>query len=102
MQLGPNMKRLRELDVGDSVKACVIAGPAGPIGVGGQRFHGIRWRDRRCRRARVRPRGRCSIRNGNPDQERLDAQRLCEPGIRIDRRWPGAEVDGWRLISEAY
>ena len=27
MQLGPNMKRLRELDVGDSVKACVIAGP---------------------------------------------------------------------------
>lgn len=28
MQLGPNMKRLREMDVADSVKACVIAGPA--------------------------------------------------------------------------
>jgi len=27
VQLGPNMKRLRELDVADSVKACVIAGP---------------------------------------------------------------------------
>ena len=27
MQLGPNMKRLREMDVGDSVKASVIAGP---------------------------------------------------------------------------
>lgn len=27
MQLGSNMKRLREMDVGDSVKACVIAGP---------------------------------------------------------------------------
>ena len=27
MQLGPNMKRLRELDVGESIKACVIAGP---------------------------------------------------------------------------
>ncbi len=27
MQLGPNMKRLREMDVADSVKACVIAGP---------------------------------------------------------------------------
>jgi hypothetical protein len=27
VQLGPNMKRLRELDVGDSIKACVIAGP---------------------------------------------------------------------------
>ena len=26
MQLGPNMKRLRELDVADSVKACVISG----------------------------------------------------------------------------
>ena len=28
MQLGPNMKRLREMDVAASVKACVIAGPA--------------------------------------------------------------------------
>jgi len=28
MQLGPNMKRLREMDVGDTVKACVTAGPA--------------------------------------------------------------------------
>ena len=27
MQLGPTMKRLRELDVGESIKACVIAGP---------------------------------------------------------------------------
>lgn len=27
MQLGPNMKRLREMDVADSVKACVITGP---------------------------------------------------------------------------
>lgn len=27
MQLGPNMKRLREMDVTDSVKACVITGP---------------------------------------------------------------------------
>ncbi len=27
MQLGPNMKRLREMDVADSVKACVTAGP---------------------------------------------------------------------------
>ena len=27
MQLGPNMKRLREMDVSDSVKACVITGP---------------------------------------------------------------------------
>lgn len=27
MQLGPNMKRLREMDVGESVKPCVIAGP---------------------------------------------------------------------------
>ena len=28
MQLGPNMKRLREIDVADTVKACVTAGPA--------------------------------------------------------------------------
>ena len=28
MQLGPNMKRLREMDVADTVKACVTAGPA--------------------------------------------------------------------------
>ena len=28
MQLGPNMKRMREMDVADTVKACVIAGPA--------------------------------------------------------------------------
>ena len=28
MQLGPNMKRLREMDVAGTVKACVIAGPA--------------------------------------------------------------------------
>ena len=27
MQLGPNMRRLKELDVADSVKACVITGP---------------------------------------------------------------------------
>ena len=27
MQLGPNMKRLREMDVADTVKACVTAGP---------------------------------------------------------------------------
>lgn len=27
MQLGPNMKRLREMDVADSLKACVIVGP---------------------------------------------------------------------------
>lgn len=28
MQLGPNMKRLREMDVADTVRACVTAGPA--------------------------------------------------------------------------
>ena len=27
MELGPNMKRLREMDVADSVKACVTTGP---------------------------------------------------------------------------
>ena len=27
MQLGPNMKRLREMDVADSVRACVVVGP---------------------------------------------------------------------------
>lgn len=27
MQLGPNMKRLREMDVADTVRACVTAGP---------------------------------------------------------------------------
>lgn len=27
IQLGPNMRRLREMDVADSVRACVIAGP---------------------------------------------------------------------------
>jgi hypothetical protein len=27
MQLGPNMKRLQEMDVADSVRACVAAGP---------------------------------------------------------------------------
>ena len=27
MQLGPNMKRLREMDIADTVKACVTAGP---------------------------------------------------------------------------
>ncbi len=27
MQLGPNMKRLREMDVAESVRACVTAGP---------------------------------------------------------------------------
>ena len=27
MQLGPNMKRLRELDVADTVRACVKSGP---------------------------------------------------------------------------
>ena len=31
MQLGPNMKRLREMDVADTVKACVIAGPADSV-----------------------------------------------------------------------
>lgn len=28
MQLGPNMKRLMEMDIAGSVKACVVAGPA--------------------------------------------------------------------------
>lgn len=27
MELGPNMKRLREMDVADTVKACVMTGP---------------------------------------------------------------------------
>lgn len=27
MQLGPNMNRLREMDVANTVKACVVAGP---------------------------------------------------------------------------
>jgi hypothetical protein len=27
MELGPNMKRLREMDVADSVRACVTTGP---------------------------------------------------------------------------
>lgn len=27
MQLGPNMRRLREMDVADTVKACVTTGP---------------------------------------------------------------------------
>jgi len=27
MQLGPNMKRLREMDIAETVKACVTAGP---------------------------------------------------------------------------
>jgi hypothetical protein len=28
MRLGPNMKRLREMDVADTVRACVTSGPA--------------------------------------------------------------------------
>lgn len=32
MQLGPNMKRLREMDVADTVKACVTAGPGDLVG----------------------------------------------------------------------
>jgi hypothetical protein len=27
MELGPNMKRLREMDVADTLRACVVAGP---------------------------------------------------------------------------
>jgi hypothetical protein len=27
MEIGPNMKRLREMDVADTLRACVVAGP---------------------------------------------------------------------------